>query len=1322
MNRFRSKKKPAHDAEALQRPSTDSDIPPLPTFSARTFKRNKKAQPEPKPQVDISTALPPSDDFRTSLLMPNLSARFSMLREQDDPNSKLGKANDDSVLFPKRASRLDLFGHNRLTNITEVDSLRDSIHPPFASYMRTNSHGSAATDGYGTDDDSSHNGNVMSRSRPGEGNTLFGGRQKIYKIPVGGSASSKNLSHEDGESTLGQGMSGKLLYGDDVATSAFQKLRDQARQERERADQAREEQARQNARTSKEHDGSNSPPPANYNRKRETGSSTTSGPSQRRTSTAATSVASQKSIYERNANGSSHTNLPSTQGSIHPPGPDRPFPKPRRLYGQGLDQQMHEQQSSAMNRLESLHRQRTVGGPSMDAQQSRSATNLHDRYQRTGPLYESNGFRAASPPPSATPPSMADFDLGLTEETRARSPSQNEYDYGRSPPLSPLMTPSPDATLVSALEPNDLGKATALGAFNKPKQQYNEQQYLQRQLQLQQGRETPPLARPFSPHTPSIDEQMSGRTRENSLSSMQSKTESFKHQQERQINDHALSIVPESSSPRRDGPNMIEECHPAMNGTFLAGMSGSELGSPTESDTETETNATQPGQFESQSLASVTVHVQEPQKPLNLESTSDHHHSTNSGLTLPEDTAFDDQSAKSITQVRRASTIDEVKATYLDADSPTLGPMNGLNGLVHAHLRNHSGQSSIYPEQSPSLTEKFPAELQNNYYPADHQRKSGRSETFFRESTWVQDDVSVEQRSREPLQHRSDDAMPPSSNRIRTVPDEASAPRNHESSRGPQMHGPDKAQRVLGGEAPPRSQESSNNPSWQEQLKAHHARGGSTETEIEREGLAMELAERRRLVQNKLESFVGPDSRSASPMPGARNRDDSPAKAGMPFGVLKSKTSGGSLAGKDKPSKAMKMLGISANSSSTSLSSRPSQDSFFKREDNQSNRYAPRGHLQTRREPQGRPPPGNTRTQRPREPSNERNGATTHRRPSPPSTRRPGVGRTGPDVSERPSETWNSQQHSFAARATAERDGFNSYQPNMSQTRELTTAPRPTEELMASIASHQSPAERSQSAMSGRMRSNSRGNTPGYFDNRGPMPSQKSTTPNSGNSHRQAPISPYSASSTSSSHGASPVDPYITPTMTTSQESYNTRRTPTYRKHSVNKHDISEPRFVSSTSSVGTVNLPPGASLSNGMEPLASRPPIPPQNPRRKRTQTLLQALGRLEKADEASKDHLEDPYEERSTFSADESEPKSKMRQRLRKTSSEGGNLAAKARQYAMTEPSPAVPNYSPSPPPHTPNSAPLQAFHHAPAATYLTPTAMHFGGSDVPAPAVMF
>ena len=56
-----------------------------PLKSSRTFKRKQKNVEAPKPEIDISAALPDTNDFRTSMLMPQLSARFSMLREQDDP-------------------------------------------------------------------------------------------------------------------------------------------------------------------------------------------------------------------------------------------------------------------------------------------------------------------------------------------------------------------------------------------------------------------------------------------------------------------------------------------------------------------------------------------------------------------------------------------------------------------------------------------------------------------------------------------------------------------------------------------------------------------------------------------------------------------------------------------------------------------------------------------------------------------------------------------------------------------------------------------------------------------------------------------------------------------------------------------------------------------------------------------------------------------------------------------------------------------------------------------------------------------------------------
>ena len=158
------------------------------------------------------------------------------------------------------------------------------------------------------------------------------------------------------------------------------------------------------------------------------------------------------------------------------------------------------------------------------------------------------------------------------------------------------------------------------------------------------------------------------------------------------------------------------------------------------------------------------------------------------------------------------------------------------------------------------------------------------------------------------------------------------------------------------------------------------------------------------------------------------------------------------------------------------------------------------------------------------------------------------------------------------------------------------------------------------------------------------------------------------------------------PTHSSPSHAYN--RPGNQHKRSVNKQDISEPTFVSCTSSVDTVNLPPGASLSNGMDATSPTrgppPPIPVRDSRRKRTQTFLQALARSEKAPEmtsterAPSPQENDPYEERSTFSADDEPTAStKVRQRLRKTSSEGGMNAKAARQAALQAPSPAVPKF---------------------------------------------
>lgn len=1313
MNRFRSKKRQNEGEASTRRPSAESDIPPLPTASSRStaFRRNKKVDPEPIPQpkIDIAAALPPSDNFRTSMLMPGLSARFSMLRAQDDPTSILGKASDDSVLFPKRASRLEVFNHNGLTDIAESESLRGSIRPPFAFQTDSNS-----TDGgYGTDDEGSKSGSIMGRAKQGESNTMFGGRQKVYKIPAE-SAASRRLRSEDGRSHPSRGMGGKFLYESDIAMSQFQQLRLREREERERV-----VDDRPSTRSSKEDERSGSPP-SHYNRNRETTSSTTSGPSQSRTSTAATSVASQKSLYggPANANGSSTSMSPPHPGAHIPPSSDRPVPKNKKLYGQGLDQHMQEQQYSAMHRLESLHRQRAIDPPfSRNLYQSKSATNLIGRGQRTGPLYASNDFRAGTPPPLTTSPGMGDFDLGLVTNASTSSLEKNDSGYGRSPPLSPPMSPTEDATFVSSLQPNDLGKATASGAFNKPKRQYNEQQYLQRQLQLQQGRDTPPPVRPFSPNAPSIDEQMNGRSRNDSLNSTYSRNESIRRPQDCLNHDQPLNTVRENPDRAIDMPS--QSSHPAVNTSFFSGFSSSEASPQTDNELDSDAPITGPPY---QSLSQLATTAPTESNPLDPE--NDSYHPSRLGFSpnsVIEETASETLSQRTITHSHHSS-INKPKPPILDADSPTLGPAatgNGLNGLVRAHLRNDSGQSSIYPEQSPGLLTKFPNENYNSH------RESGlqQSQTFF-DNDGMSDDEQATGIQDLPRPDQMDAMPPPLAVTARNFLEQATALRNLESPKAKQMLGNDKAQRILGREAPQSSQESAPPPTWQEQLKAHHARGGSTETEKERVAFASELAERRRAVQDNLKNIVENESRPPSPGPGIRNRDPSPAgKPQMSFGILRNKNSKGSLPNKNEnPTKAMKMLGIAPG---TSIASRPGAETYMPDQSEQRARYMNDGQRAQMQPRQPSKPPS--------------------QRSSTPLSQSSRANRSSSDLSERRTDSRNGR--SGEAKSTANREPL---PPRPNQPLNFAGgSPRPVEELMASMSRHQTPTERSRSQVSLRLRSNSRTNASSYFEQRNPPSAPASV-------HSQVGISPRPSlnAATHSAHSVPSLRDHpsnfsnaSSPVMvsTRSSPTFNQNH-PAYRKGSINKHDISEPRFLSCTSSVTTVELPPEASLKNGMDsPSAAPPPVPPFNPRRKRTRTLLEHLGRTEKQETSSVPSAvrEDPFEERSTFSADEGDPKPKpSRHKLRKSSSEGGNLAARLRQQAMMAPGRAVPQYAqngaPSPSMHqydhdaSSDASPVLRQHGFEGSAVTSPVMHHYPRSpaipqlrrqgDAQAPGVMF
>lgn len=631
MNRFRTKKK-AKDDSIPSRPSLESE-----QSSLSFFRRGKKSQEEEqKKEIDLTSALPSSDDFRTSLLMTGLSARFSMLREQDDPNTKIGKASDDSVLFPKRQSRLMDFGYGGgLADIAEVESIRGA---PFAR-----------VDSFASDDIAQ--GSVMNRSKPIEGNNLFGGRQKIYKIPVGGST---------GRGVAGMG--GRALYEDDVALSAFQKWR-QAEKERSSFDEddryANDTQTYESLPTTR----SESPLPLGYNRKRETSSTTSSTPSLARNSTAATSVTSQPTAPTKDWQFQSS----ATASSTSTPLPEHSVTRTRRLYEQGLTQDLHDQQSSALSRIDTLSRQRTLGTRTPDlTQNSPSPTTLGfgERFggERRPILTKGSAPNLRSMSPPTTGSSMGTIDLGIKVPA-----SETKNSFGGSPPLSPPISETGEHPLLP-IQPNDRGKATAMGVFQKPLHSYDESKYAQRQLQLQQGRETP-----------------TQRFRaESNASFATDRSRSSSSVQRRHIDGKAADLTIKTGAPAQDDSHGM---------SFLD---------------------------DSEDSPTLKEHPKPPVPPqMAIQRPSDRDHPAFRQAAMPTPLSMNSQPSEEPSPI-----LEHPEATMrpprqeIPGDSPTLGPTTGagLSGMVRQHLRSESNASSIYdrPPQTAGADSSFPIDPRNS--------------------------------------------------------------------------------------------------------------------------------------------------------------------------------------------------------------------------------------------------------------------------------------------------------------------------------------------------------------------------------------------------------------------------------------------------------------------------------------------------------------------------------------------------------------------------------------------------------------------------------
>ncbi|GKZ72073.1 hypothetical protein AnigIFM60653_007481 [Aspergillus niger] len=1126
MNRFRKTKK-----EKVKEDGDYSEASSV-SLSSMLSKKSKKEEPEEKQDFDLSNALPSTDDFRTSLLMPKLSARFSMLREQDDPESMIGKASDDSVLFPRRASRLNLFGHNP-SLLSDIDEVSIDGSRPSMNLGRTHSLASDSNNGYGTDDDPCQQGSIMSRARRAEGNNLFGGRQKVYKIP-----SSKTTSGANSESGR---MGGRALYDHDLTMSSFQRLKLTEREN------AATEDTPQDSPTQESEDALSSA----GSTKRTTFSSTASGPtSNGRTSTAATSFDEQSFIAPPSQTNSADTQASQSKPPVPNMAPERGSVKARRLYGQGLAQSAQNQQTSTLQRLESLSRQRGAGPelPPLNRAFSRSATNLRDRLQPLT-IAEPAGTdsRPTSPPSQPRSPERSARLNPREPQTQANSA------YG-VPPLSPPASENEDkAPLMAALNPEDHGKATAAGLFNKPNSMFDESQFTRRQLQMHQGRSTPPLGRLPPLPTQAIPQERAGRARGLSNTSYASRPGSASSHYSEAQRPGSRSAV--NSPPTRND-----------NGTFFS--------NPSPSDSEDDGGASR--------YATDEIHpALRPETPSKPSTPTSEHRSP-----LPEVRYSDLGDLKPIAE---NDTIEngpgEDDGLPEKPDSPTLGPAGlGLSGLVRTHLRSNSDRSSIYPPPSPGLPSK---------------------------------PIDTDAQEEPVLQHHA----------------------------GAQ-----------------------NSAHWQTELIARHRREGSTETQREREEFANELAERRRKVQEKLRGFAEGESRSASPVSGRQTPDFTPSKPGNAFAFLKNKSGKQHLKG-------ARGLNL-ANASTPALVSdemwreeeeRPSF-SFAKHSNSSSPHIA--GERSFRSKVFGRSSQEDSRE------SSRSRGASPH------SSFRSRRDRSTSDASGR-----------SKSRTRRDRDGLETLEEVAHGVHRPYAFPDYDQHGLASVpASTRASAEvsepitydRSASAASGRYRSDSRSAVSSYHERPfyPPAPAASTTSLIGAAAPRPSPIAPYSANATppleDMSQGHS-----LTPVTTNSSTTAPPPRAPGHNglhKRPVTKALISEPRFVSCTSNVPTVGLPPGASLSNGRD----TPPVPPMNPRRRRqttTQTILGAL-KGERHESQYAPSLDAAMMEETSNFSDDGEKRPRSRARLRKTSSEGGNLNAKARQqlqHLMSEAPPAVPSYPP-------------------------------------------
>jgi hypothetical protein len=1180
-----------------------------------TKRKAKKAAAAPKvePSLDIACVLPPSDDFRTSLIMTSLSKRFSMLREQDDPSSMLGKASDDSVLGPPRHSRLMDFGYTpgrSLHDIAEVSSIRSSIRPPFAS-NRENSYVSEA--GYGTDDDS-HNGSVMNRPRPGEGNVLFGGRQKIYKIPMAGPASETNLD------TSGS-MKGRALYDDDVSMSTFQRWR---QQERDRLAHGREPYN-----PSAENDSPSKMAPLSPtfgSITRHTSTSTSTSAQNGRTSTAATSINSQVGAIPA-TNGSSFT---PTYATANPA--DRSSAKGRRLYDQGLNRDIEEQQSSAMTRLNSI--QKAKGRTSPPFVRSGSRQGFADSFRPASPASfrpaSPATFRPASPPGPAIGHSLnVNFNFPLAEITIPENPPSAPSDPFSSPLMTNLM---------------DRGKAP-LGASAPPRH------FPVKPVQpaLRNEQESPAkfdFFRAQDKKPAELDRGDEQSTYENSVYSTRSRAATNASVQEAAAPSPFSIFQNAAAGLARKAEPVVDRREEADNDFYF---SRSSSGSEYENDVPANLNV-------GPTLPTGPKHAPARREPVDARVTNGY----GSARTSPP--------AKAPVRLDAHEQPEPRGLPDQDAPSESLGLANGgLSGLVRQHLRHNSNTSSYYGEEAPQIPE-FPSGLALRTRDVSPTAAPKTEITTPAESSYSHASNPFDL---EDFRHNSG----PDAGRFSPISPIEDEPRSavNTSPRGGRIT----RRRDM-------SETREIETSWQSEMKKTHTRGPSAETIQEQDALSNELAKRQRAIQERLRARIESEVQAPSPVD-----DRSPSGPFRGFDMLRTKSSRESIkkaADTIASSRPGRALGFGAPGLANP--DRPSfQSDRWRSERSEDSSYTPSNRSRSN----SRPPTA-------------RSGQKPYALPSAPDSSR----RISDENASRDRKNSNppiaALNHTTRSRSNSLQSNDRSRSRNgrykddldkamMEGTSRVTTQIYPDPPTipehyaappMPNMDPHRMTSE--QPIAPGLKLHTSRipAQTGGYVETKGLYPPSQIQSPVSNSSVTSSPRLPMQSNALASpamSPRPSPAFPMSTnvmPSPRVSPAAFPNVATPPIsgsstpvaftfpqappsaaarnrsesRKRSIQKSDIGEPRLISTTSVIDTVDLPTSASLKNGMDDLQhhGHPAM-----RRKFGVARVNEEGR-------------GPYQQGAgyMYSSDDGAG-FKPRHRLRKSSSEGEKLGLRLRSQTQ-------------------------------------------------------